>query len=262
MKPPLQARRRPPRRRPPGRRPPWIGVTARWEEGSRFYQQDHRYLDAIEWAGGVPVLIPLRSHADLIGEYGLRLDGILLTGNPTDIDPRHYGGTRHAKMGSISKDRDQTDFRLLEIAEERELPVLGICYGVQSLNVFRGGTLVQDIPTDLPGSVPHDRPGRPQPAPSHEVSVDESSRLGTLLGRSEIAVNSYHHQSVDLVGENLRITARAPDGVIEAIEDTGERFVVGVQWHPETSWDTDNSSRLLFSEFVEAARKRSRQQRS
>jgi putative glutamine amidotransferase len=241
---------------PSGSRRPWIAVTTRWDPDERVYSQDRRYLDAIEWAGGVPVLIPLRS-AEMMAEYGERLDGVLLTGSPTDVDPKHYGAPEHQRLGTVSAERDQTDFRLLEIAENRGLPVLGICYGIQSLNVFRGGTLVQDIPTDVAGAVAHNRPGKPQPAPSHPVSVDRPSRLGTVAGRAEIVVNSYHHQSVADPGMHLRVTAWAPDGVAEAIEDARDRFVVGVQWHPETSWENDESSRELFSAFVTAASARS-----
>ena len=215
--------------------------------------QDRYYTDAIQWAGGIPVLIPVLSEPEIVRDYAERLDGILLPGSSTDIDPHHYGGERHSLLGRMFPERDRTDAQLLDVAELRAVPVFGICYGVQSLNVFRGGSLIQDIPSEVAGALSHDRPGEPEEIKSHRVRLDESSLLGRLFGEPEALVNSYHHQSVAEPGRNLRITATAPDGVAEAIEDTRGRFVLGVQWHPETGWKTDALARSLFSAFVEAS---------
>ena len=233
---------------------PWIGMPTGYDAEKQRLGLDRYYTDAIEWAGGIPVLIPVSSEGEIIRDYADRLDGILLPGSATDIDPDRYGGERHAQLGRVFAERDRADALLLDVAEQRVIPVLGVCYGAQSINVFRGGSLIQDIPSDVPGAVSHDRPGEPEEVKSHGVRLDEGSRLHRLHGGPEAVVNSYHHQSVAEPGRDLRIAARAPDGVAEAVEDTRGRFVLGVQWHPETGWRTDPLARSLFSAFVEASR--------
>ena len=135
------------------------------------------------------------------------------------------------------------------------LPVLGICFGAQSLNVFRGGTLIQDIPSEVSHPEFHDDHGDPQQAARHRVRFGDRSRLARLAGSEVVEVNSFHHQSVGLVGVNLRTVATAPDGVIEGIEDVNGRFVVGVQWHPERGFPEDAFAQALFAEFVQEAGK-------
>ena len=233
---------------------PWIGIPTRYDNDSKRFTQDRYYLDALRWAGSVPVLIPVGSDQSLIEEYADKLDAVLLPGSPTDIDPIHYGCEPHPKLGRLFKERDQTDFHLLEVAEGRRLPVLGICYGVQSLNVYRGGSLVQDIPAEIPAALAHDREGEPKEIKSHSIRLRENSRLSRLHRQAEADVNSYHHQAVDVPGKNLSAVATAPDGVVEAIEDDRGPFTIGVQWHPETGWQTDSFARALFLAFVEAAR--------
>ena len=234
-------------------RKPWIGIPTRYDSDKKRCWQDQRYLDAVVSVGGAPLLIPVLGEPDLIRDYADRLDGVLLPGSPTDIDPSHYGHEPHEKLGPIFAERDRMDFLLLDIAEHRKLPVLGICYGAQSLNVFRGGSLVQDIPSQIPDAVAHDRDGQPEEVRSHLVRVEKDSQLERVLDHSQVDVNSYHHQSVGDPGRHLRVTARAPDGVVEAVEDTRGRFTLGVQWHPETGWRSDRLSEALFSAFVESA---------
>ena len=185
-------------------------------------------------------------------EYVEQLDGILLPGSPTDVDPAHYGAPPHPRLGKACPERDATDFALLEYGESAGLPVLGICFGVQSLNVFRGGKLVQDIPSLVPGAAVHDNPERPA---RHVVSLDAESLLARLAGAASAEVNSYHHQSIEQPGRDLRVVATAPDGVIEGVEDTTGRFVIGVQWHPERDWRTDSFARELFAAFLREAEK-------
>jgi putative glutamine amidotransferase len=234
-------------------RRPWIAIPTGYDDEESKYGQDRRYLDAVEAAGGLPLLVPVMGDADLIEKYADRADGILLPGSSTDVDPAHYGSEPHERIGRVFEERDRLDFMLLDIAEQRKLPVLGICYGAQSLNVFRGGSLVQDIPSQMPTAFPHNSKGRPQEVKSHAVSVETGSRLIGVLGRTETDVNSYHHQAVRAVGSNLRVAAHSPDGVIEAIEDSRDRFVLGVQWHPETGWQTDLVSQALFVALVNSA---------
>jgi putative glutamine amidotransferase len=234
---------------------PWIGVPTRYHEKSEYIGQIRHYLDAILWAGGLPLLIPSTTDREVVREYVERIHGVLLPGSPTDVDPVKYGAVPHPKLGKLYSERDATDFAILDFVEQRDLPVLGICFGVQSINVYRGGSLVQDIPAIVANSVKHDEQDGKPPA-RHMVRLTEDSLIGRLAGRSEMEVNSYHHQSVERPGRNLRVAAVAPDGVIEALEDTEGRFIVGVQWHPERGWREDLASQRLFSALIEQARLR------
>ena len=202
-------------------------------------------------------MIPTFSAPEVVNEYLTRLDGVLLPGSTSDIDTARYGESPHVRLGRMIPDRDRLDFALLEHSDRAGLPVLGICFGAQSLNVFRGGSLIQDIPSLVDGAVFHDDHGEPQQPARHPVRLGEGSVLAGLAGSEVVDVNSFHHQSVGLVGGNLRAAATAPDGVIEAIEDVSGRFVVGVQWHPERTFQDDPFARALFSEFVQQAARRS-----
>jgi len=235
---------------------PWIGIPTRYNEKTEYHGLLRHYLDAILWAGGLPLMIPSVGDPDIAREYAERVEGFLLPGSPTDIDPSHYGAVAHPKLGKINSEREATDFTLLDDAERNGKPVLGICFGTQSLNVSRGGSLVQDIPTVVPGSLVHDEdePGdSPSSPPRHLVRISEDSLIARLAGKQDVEVNSYHHQAVEVPGRNLRVVAYAPDGVAEAVEDTRGRFVVGVQWHPERGFRDDPLSRTLFKSLIEAA---------
>ena len=230
----------------------WIGIPTRYHEKSETIGQIRHYLDAVLWAGGLPLLIPSVGDAALIRQYMEHVQGVLLPGSPTDIDPARYGAVPHPKLGRMYPERDATDFAILEWVEQRDMPLLGICFGVQSLNVYRGGSLLQDIPSQVFNAVIHDEDDS-KPAARHVVRFDENSFIGRLASRSEMEVNSYHHQSVQNPGRNLKPVAFATDGVIEAVEDTTGRFIVGVQWHPERGWKDDPLSQALFSSFIEQA---------
>src|SRR5262245_19923976 len=198
---------------------PWIGIPTRYHEKSEYIGQIRHYLDAVLWAGGLPLMIPTMDDRSLIAEYVRRVDGILLPGSATDIDPRHYGATAHEQLGKSYPERDATDFAILDLVESQQtMPVLGICFGIQSLNVYRGGSLVQDIPALVDRAVTHDEDDG-KPAAHHLVRLDVESLIGGLAGRSEMEVNSYHHQAIEKPGRNLRVVACANDGVIEAVED-------------------------------------------
>ena len=235
---------------------PWIGIPTRYHEKSEYIGQIRHYLDAILWAGGLPLMIPTVGDPAIVREYVQRAQGILLPGSPTDVDPKHYGAARHEKLGKLYPERDATDFAILDLVEQqKDMPLLGICFGIQSLNVHRGGSLVQDIPALAKEPVKHDE-DEGKPAARHIVQIDEDSMVSHLAGRSKMEVNSYHHQAIAHPGRNLRAVAFANDGVIEAVEDTSGRFVLGVQWHPERGWKEDPFSKALFSKFIEHARLR------
>jgi putative glutamine amidotransferase len=232
---------------------PWIGIPTRYHEKSEYIGQIRHYLDAVLWAGGLPLLIPTLDDRSIIEEYVRHAHGILLPGSPTDIDPKHYGTAAHEKLGKLYPERDATDFAILDLVESQpNIPVLGICFGIQSLNVYRGGSLVQDIPALVDKAAVHDEDDDKPPA-RHMIRIAEGSLIARLASRAEMEVNSYHHQAIDRPGRNLRPVAFANDGVIEAVEDTTGRFVVGVQWHPERGWREDPFSKSLFSRFIEQA---------
>jgi putative glutamine amidotransferase len=232
---------------------PWIGIPTRFHDSGEPVDAIRRYLEAILWAGGLPVVIPTFAPPEQARGFLERLNGILLPGSPTDIDPAKFGEAPHAKLGKLLPERDSLDFALLQHGEDANLPVLGICFGAQSLNVFRGGKLVQDIPSVVPGAVAHDDHGVPEKPARHTVRLRRNSLLAGLAGAEAVEVNSFHHQAVGKPGRDLEIVATAPDGVIEAVEDTTGRFVVGVQWHPERGFQDDAFSKALWTAFVEAA---------
>jgi putative glutamine amidotransferase len=240
---------------------PRVGVPWRTaaEEAANHLGKVDKYLQAVQRAGGEPVLLSLVSGAEYLKREAENLDAVLLTGSPADIDPAHYGAKRHRSTEDADPVRERTDFTLLEHALAVGKPVLAICYGIQSMNVFLGGTLVQDIPTELGAKVCHSpedddfHRGREAPDAMHAASF-ESGRLPVLSGAAHAEVNSSHHQSVLAPGRGLRVTARAPDGVVEAVEWTeGSNWVVGVQWHPERM-PGDALADALFRDLVLAAR--------
>jgi len=240
---------------------PRIGIpwrTAAEEAANRRAKID-KYLHAVEAAGAEAVLLSLASGAGILKRETENLDAFLLTGSPADVDPAHYGAKRHPAAADPDAARERTDFALLEHALAAGKPVLAICYGIQSLNVFLGGTLVQDIPTELGTKVRHspeedELPGGGQaPDAMHGANIDPG-RVFTLSGAAQAEVNSSHHQSVLEPGRGLRITARAPEGVVEAVEWTdNSNWIVGVQWHPERM-PADALAQALFRDLVTAAR--------
>jgi putative glutamine amidotransferase len=230
---------------------PWRTAT---EEAANQRAKIDRYLHAVERAGGEAVLFSLVS-----GPETLKREAVLLTGSPADVDPAHYGAKRHAAAADADAARERTDFALLEHALSAGKPVLAICYGIQSLNVFLGGSLIQDIPTELGTKVCHSPEEDELPDGSETPDAMHGANLGTglvftLSGAAQAEVNSWHHQSVLEPGRGLRITARAPDGVVEAVEwMDNSNWVVGVQWHPERM-TSDALAQSLFRELVTAAR--------
>jgi putative glutamine amidotransferase len=233
---------------------PLIGIVGKHDEKRESIGQSRRYIDAVTAAGGLPVIIPPVIDSALTRAFAERVDGILLPGSSTDVDPAIYGAERHPKLGHIYVERDAIDLELFKYADTHSVPAMGICFGVQSLNVSRGGSLVQDIPALLPAAVPHslkDEEGGPA---RHTVRFEDGTLLAELAGARTADVNSYHHQAIDRLGAGLRASAIASDGVIEAVEDAAGRFIIGVQWHPEQDWERDPLSAALFGRFIEHAR--------
>jgi putative glutamine amidotransferase len=232
---------------------PLIGITTRLGAEETFYLRRY-YAEAVEGAGGAPVYIPLITDREYLSALCERLDGLVLSGSNSDLDPIYYGEEPHQKLGAVLPDRDETDLFLLEVAERRAMPVLGICFGMQSLNVARGGSLIQDLAAQMPEALKHEQ-GQIINRPSHHIRIEPRSLLAELAGSESARVNSSHHQAVNKVGRDLQVIARAPDGVIEAIIDArSDRFALGVQWHPEVGWEKDKFSQAIFKKFIEAAR--------
>lgn len=241
-----------------GRERPLIGITMRHElETDRFYLAS-AYSEAVAAAGGVPVHLALLPRREYVSAIMDELDGVLLPGSASDVDPLRYGREPHRKLGSVHPLKDETDLLVLEEIERRATPLLGICFGMQVLNVARGGTLIQDIEAEVPESIKHDQ-GAPRGRRSHRVKLSPESLLAKLAGAESAHVNSHHHQAIETVGQNLRATAWTADGLMEAVEDIrGERWAHGVQWHPEIDWQGDAFACAIFNAFVEAARLYSR----
>ncbi len=234
---------------------PRIGITMRIElESDRFYLSRH-YSEAVEAAGGAPVHLSLIPDSQYIASVLEHLDGVLLPGSDSDVDPLRYGRDPHHRLGFVHPIKDETDLLVLAQVDERRIPLLAICFGIQILNVHRRGTLIQDITSQLPESIKHDQ-GLPRDRRSHRVTFLEGSRLAALADSSSALVNSHHHQAIDTVGQNLVATAWTSDGIIEAVEDVREdHFIVGVQWHPEYGWQRDEFSMKIFERFVKEAKK-------
>ncbi len=216
------------------------------------------YEKAVEAAGGEPVVIPLDATPEETANILKRCQGVLLPGSKADVDPQKYGATRHAGTADPDPLRDAADELLIQDAYNMRKPILAICYGLQSLNVWRTGTLVQDIASELKSSINH-AAGRKVPR-AHNVRIESGSRLAGILGETApaarpLVVNSSHHQACDVAGDGLRVAARCPDdGVIEALESTlPDQWAVAVQWHPERSYEDDAASRALFRALIQAA---------
>lgn len=232
---------------------PRIGITMRIEaETDRFYLARH-YSEAVEAAGGIPVHISLIPNAGYLTSIVDNLDGVLLPGSDSDVDPLRYGHEPHQKLGTVQPVKDETDLIVLDEIEKRSLPLLAICFGMQILNVSRGGTLIQDIDAQLPGAIKHEQ-GSPRDRPSHRLKLSTGSILRSLAESDIAVVNSHHHQAIETIGNNLVATAWAADGLVEGLEDSrAEKFALAVQWHPELGWQNDRLSQSLFKRFIDEA---------
>lgn len=233
-------------------RRPLIGIPMRYDWTQEFFYLRRTYAEAILGAGGAPVYIPLEPDPDYLEPLVDRLDGIMLSGSNSDVDPLRYGANPHPRLGQVLPMRDATDALLLQLAEDRSIPLLCICYGLQALNVHRGGTLIQDITSQVDGAIQHQQDGF-YVRHAHTITISDGTLLSELAGSASAIVNSHHHQAIERLGANLTPIAWAPDGVIEAVVDeTRDQWILGVQWHPEVGWQSDALSRGIFATFVDA----------
>ncbi len=232
---------------------PIIGITPSHDLSTGDLSQRPTYLRAIAAAGGLPLLLPLEGQQEDWERLAALCDGILFSGGP-DLHPFLFGEETRAFCGAVSPARDAMELGLLQAAMVLKKPVLGICRGIQLINTGLGGSLWQDLPSQAPGNPPlaHKQPFH-YTSPSHYVHIEEGSLLWELSGgRARLAVNSMHHQAIRVLASGLRVCARASDGIIEAVELPGYPFLLGVQWHPEYLWETDEAARALFQRFTAA----------
>jgi putative glutamine amidotransferase len=233
-----------------------IPYRTRKEELKRERDSYDKYLEAARAVGADPVEISLGLKKSELAEKIRDIDAFILPGSPADVHPSLFKAAVHPNCSISDPCRESTDFAILANAFQQQKPVLAICYGTQSLNVFLGGSLVQDIPSEIATTIQHAWTGHSGPEPHHNIQLEANSRLAQSAGSKEIRVNSSHHQSVLAPGKDLRIVAHAPDGVVEAIEWTGDsNWVIGVQWHPERMMPTDRFAQSLFADFAAAAKK-------
>lgn len=236
--------------------PSIIGVVAsRYEaqSGAIMAGVAINYLRGVEAGGAVPLLIHLTEDTQVLEALYQRCDALLFTGGG-DVDPAHFGMAAHPMCGAPYPLRDTVELWLARRAVAEAKPIMGICRGIQLINIAMGGTLYQDIPSELPSAHDHyasrNAPGRSHLA--HSIQIETDSWLAQQLGVCETMVNTFHHQALRDLASGLRVVARAPDGVIEAVEGTGDGFVIGVQCHPEDLWELEGSPWLgLFRGFAQ-----------
>lgn len=231
-----------------------IGVTCSWDDDNEKYSVHSLYLKAVAAAGGIPLVVP-----DCAGENGLPellrvLDGLLLTGGG-DVDPAYFGEEPIPSCGEIAPLRDAFEVGLVRMALAANLPVLGICRGAQVLNIAAGGSIYQDINTQIKGCLKHSQQA-PYWAATHNIEIREGTLLRSIFQEGVVRVNSFHHQAVRDPAPGFVVSALAGDGVVEAVESPSHRFVLGVQCHPEGMWEKDRRFLKLFVALVEACAKK------
>ncbi|MCB2213862.1 gamma-glutamyl-gamma-aminobutyrate hydrolase family protein [bacterium] len=238
----------------PATAPPLIGITSSLKQnkaGTSVCTVGQAYVTAITNAGGIPLIIPIRTEMDHLPNLVARLDGLLLSGGG-DIHPRFFQGDNHPKIYGVSEERDQLEFNLVRLILEAHKPLLAICRGIQVLNVTFGGSLLTHIEDQFPNPLKHDWfPDYPRDKIAHSVSLACGRLLHDICRADDIQVNSLHHQGIDQVGDGLEAIAFAPDGLVEGVVVKGERFALGMQWHPECLSDNPQMQ-ALFSAFVNA----------
>lgn len=229
---------------------PIIGITCAFD-----YEQDRMvlrsaYYNGIIESGGLPVMLAITDNEDCIDEYLNLCDGFLISGGP-DIDASYYGEDNLKFIGGISPDRDNMEIKIIKAAIKRDKPLLGICRGCQALNVAMGGTLFQDIYSQINKTLIRHDQDAPKWHAVHNVIIEKGSHMYEIFGEEKIRVNSFHHQAIKTLSDKFKATAFAPDGIIEAIEYTDKDFILGAQWHPELMWQKHPIFTKLFKYFVD-----------
>lgn len=245
---------------PPRR--PVIGITPDYNEqpgegASPRYELKQAYTDAVIRAGGLPMVVGYSDDPTVVDAYLDRMNGLVVTGGAFDIPPEAYGEARRDGLGVLKAGRTAFEAALMKAALKRNLPVLGVCGGMQLLNVVLGGTLFQDILREVHNAKDHEQK-HDRAQPSHPVDVKDGTVLAECVGRGQLMVNSTHHQAVSRLGEKVVASALAPDGVVEAIESREHGFALGVQWHPELMVSSLPIHLGVYKVFVHRARERSR----
>lgn len=230
-----------------------IGIMPLYDTGKESYWMLPGYMKALEEQGAVPLMLPLTEEAEELDYFLETCDGFLMTGGP-DVDPAVYGEKKSKHCKETVPIRDAMDKYILVHGVEKNKAMLGICRGMQIMNAVFGGTLYQDLPTEIPENIGH-RMEAPYDREAHCVKVEEGSPLAEALGVPECSVNSCHHQAVKKLAEPFRIMAQAPDGIVEAIYMPDKKFVWGVQWHPEFSYLKSGESRKILRAFLEEAKR-------
>ena len=229
---------------------PLIGLVPLVDAARESYWMLPGYMQGVAQAGGVPVMLPLTDEDAALRKLADACDGFLLTGGQ-DVSPALYGAAPSPQCGVTCPARDAMETKLLALALAADKPVLGICRGLQFLNVHLGGTLYQDLPTEHPSPANHHQT-RPYDAPVHTVTLTPGSPLQTLLGKDTLGVNSLHHQAIKALASGLQAMAVSEDGLTEAICLPGKKFVWATQWHPELSFRVNEDSRKIFKAFIES----------
>ena len=230
---------------------PIIGVLAEIDDECNTRVQNP-YIHAIEKSGGIPILFPYVSDNETIGRLVDLCDGFFFTGG-ADIHPKHYGEKAKESLGNLQEHRDEFEFRVFEKVIKTAKPILAICRGAQLVNIALGGTLYQDIPSELQTTISH-RQSEPKFSPSHDVKIMINTPLYEMVRTAQIKVNSCHHQAIKTLGKGLEMMAVAEDGIIEAVYASGERYLRAYQWHPERLFKTDVHNRMIFEDFVHACK--------
>ena len=231
---------------------PVIGLTPIWDEKRNRMWMYPGYAQGLEEAGAAPVILPLTVSETVLKQFADIFDGFLFTGGP-DLDPKWYSQVKADYCGEICEARDQMEEYLFrEAVLNQNKPALGICRGIQLFNAFLGGSLYQDIPTELPNAVSH-RQGPPFNIPGHTVRLFPKTPLGKLIGKERLDVNTDHHQGINRIAEGLETMAVTDDGLVEAVYMPDHPYVWGVQWHPESLLKDENTKKL-FASFVNSAR--------
>ncbi len=234
---------------------PLIGITAYRHENQQGYplmSLNEAYVQAVARAGGLPVILPLGLPADQLNHLHAKLDGVVFSGGG-DFAPQQYGGETHPTLMQVDPDRDRVEIQLCQQAVQTGLPFLGICRGIQTINVALGGTLYTHLPEQYPGDIHHPYiEGTPRNFLAHAVQIDPTSTLRQILSADTVMVNSMHHQAIKDLAPGLVETAHAPDGLIEAIVLPAHPYGLGVQWHPE-ALPEHKQMQALFRSFVQAA---------
>lgn len=221
-------------------------------DDERTLNLQNAYTRAVESSGGIPIVIPYTGNEETLSRYIEICDGVLFSGG-CDIEPKKFGEEKKETCGVIQLFRDKLELSFFKRAYETKKAIMGICRGIQLINVALGGTLYQDIPTEIETDIPH-RQKVAKNLPSHEVKIISDTPLMELIGSERMSANSFHHQSIKALGEGLEVMALADDGIIEAVYYAGENYIRGYQWHPERLFETNGDNAALFDNFIAACK--------